>query len=116
MSFVHQFGIIDEFEKNKDYSKLQPQEYNCISVSDDIVNCWIYDCPNMVCYRGNDTSKIVKGFEVSGVVVIPPESLIKLVQIVETKTPKQHIDEASELINKIDTAIRQDKYMIHYIV
>ena len=33
----HEFGIIDSFEENKWYSNYEPEKYNCISVSDDLI-------------------------------------------------------------------------------
>jgi len=33
----HEFGIIDSFEENKWYSEYEPEKYNCISVSDDLI-------------------------------------------------------------------------------
>jgi len=33
----HEFGIIDYFEENKWYSAYEPEKYNCISVSDDLI-------------------------------------------------------------------------------
>ncbi|MCB2291364.1 hypothetical protein LGK97_16680 [Clostridium sp. CS001] len=35
-----QFGIINEFEKDKEYNDYEPQKYNCISIDDDILNAW----------------------------------------------------------------------------
>ena len=33
----HEFGIIDSFKENKWYSDYEPEKYNCISVSDDLI-------------------------------------------------------------------------------
>lgn len=36
-----EFGIIDSFCKDKDYSEeYAPHKYNCISIDDDVVNDW----------------------------------------------------------------------------
>lgn len=33
----HEFGIIDFWEENKWYSTYEPEKYNCIAVSDDLI-------------------------------------------------------------------------------
>ena len=113
MPCVHQFGIIDNFDKQKIYKDFEPEKYGCVTVSDDIVSLWCYHTETMLCYTG-DTTKISRGLAMCGVTIIPPESLTKFVQIVETKTPRLHAAEVDELIKAIDKAIRQDKYMIHF--
>lgn len=115
MAFVHQFGIIDEFEKGVVYTSDDPQKYHCIMVDDELLGSWINNCSNILCYEGKNTSRISWGISNIGVTVIPPESLVSLVQMVEAKTSRLHIDEVKELIDFIDTAIRQNKYMIHFI-
>lgn len=35
---VHEFGIIDDYNIQKDYGYYAPEEYNCISVDDDLIN------------------------------------------------------------------------------
>ena len=34
----HDFGVIDYFEENKWYSDYEPEKYNCISVSDELID------------------------------------------------------------------------------
>ena len=39
MPCVAEFGIIEEFEKDKDYSsEYEPQKYNCVAIDDGIIN------------------------------------------------------------------------------
>ena len=33
----HNFGVIEKFEEDKWYSDYEPKKYNCISVSDDLI-------------------------------------------------------------------------------
>ncbi len=40
MACVAEFGIIDDFDRNRDYSTYEPQIYNCIAIQDDIINDW----------------------------------------------------------------------------
>ena len=44
MPCVAEFGIIEEFDKDKDYSsEYEPQKYNCVAIDDDILNDWWED-------------------------------------------------------------------------
>lgn len=114
MSCVHQFGIIKEFDKNKEYSAYEPDICEkIVSVDDDIVSLWYFDTMNMICYTGN-TTKLSKGINMCGATVIPPDSLYRLIEIVERRTPRDKQEDTDELIRLITSAIRQDKYMIHY--
>jgi hypothetical protein len=40
MSYVvAQFGIIDEFDENKDYG-YEPEKYHCVAINDDFIGDW----------------------------------------------------------------------------
>jgi len=38
MPCTHEFGILDEFDKRKEYKDYEPHKYNCISIDDDLIN------------------------------------------------------------------------------
>ncbi|WP_201259619.1 hypothetical protein [Tissierella sp. P1] len=41
MACVAEFGIIDKFEKDKDYSlEYESKKYSCIAIDDDILDDW----------------------------------------------------------------------------
>lgn len=114
MPCVAQFGIIDEFEKDKDYSsEYEPQKYNCIAIDDDILNDWwneliliktyfhSYDRPSFALARW-------------GVTLIPPESLEAFYNIVSTDRRSKTSKELIDLIALLQRAISQNKYIIHY--
>ena len=74
----HEFGIIDAFEENKWYSEYEPEKYNCISISDDIIEELII--------KFNDELMTIKtyfqvatqpgtGLDYCGITIIPPDSL-----------------------------------------
>lgn len=35
---AHEFGIINDFNTQKDYGDYAPEEYNCITVDDELIN------------------------------------------------------------------------------
>lgn len=38
MPCLHELGIIDDFDHQRNYSDYTPQKYHCVSVDDDIIN------------------------------------------------------------------------------
>lgn len=114
MPCTHEFGIINEFDRKAQYNCYEPSICDeLVSIDDDIVNLWYFDTLNMICYT-NDITKLAKGLNMYGVTIIPPESLYKFIEIAEKKTPLDKREKTDKLIKLITTAIRQDKYMIHY--
>jgi len=113
MPCVAEFGIIDEFEKDKDYSCYEPQKYNCIAIDDDILNDWwneltliktyfhCYNRPNFALARW-------------GVTLIPPESIAAFYNIVSTDKSSKPSKELIDLMVLLRKAISQNKYVIHY--
>lgn len=114
MSCVAQFGIIDKFEKDKDYSaEYDPQKYNCVSIDDDLLNDWwnqlvliktyfhCYDRPNLALARW-------------GVTLIPPESLKSFYMIISNDKRSKSSAELINLMLLIRTAISKNRYVIHY--
>lgn len=114
MPCVAQFGIIDKFEKDKDYSSnYEPQKYNCVAVDDDILNDWwkdltiiqtyyhCYDRPNFALDRW-------------GVTLIPPKSLEALYSIVSKDVRSKSSVELIDLMVLLRKAISENKYVIHY--
>lgn len=74
----HEFGIIDSFEENKQYSDYEPEKYNCISVNDDLIEELIikYNEELMAIKTYYQvTSQPGTGLDYCGVTLIPPESL-----------------------------------------
>lgn len=113
MSCIAEFGIIDNFEKNKEYSEYEPQKYNCIGINDDFLNDWwknlvliptyfiSYDKPNI-------------GLNRWGVTLIPPKSLESLYNIISNDRRASSSKELIDLMGLIRKAIDQNKYVIHY--
>lgn len=114
MPCVAEFGIIDKFEKDKDYSNnYEPQKYNCIAIDDTIIDDWwnklitiktyfhCYSRPNFALARW-------------GVTLIPPESLEDFYDIVSTDKRSKSSKELIDLMKLLRKAISENKYVIHY--
>ena len=113
MACVAQFGIISEFEKDKDYSDYKPKKYNCVAINDDILDDWwneltliktyfhCYSRPNFALAR----------WELR---LFPPESLDEFYNIVSKHTKSKSSIELIDLMILLRKAISENKYVIHY--
>lgn len=114
MTCVAQFGIIDEFEKDKDYSsEYEPQKYNCIAIDDDILNDWWNELILIKTYF-HSYSRPSFALARWGVTLIPPESLEAFYNIVSTDRCSKTSKELIDLIALLRRAISENKYIIHY--
>ncbi len=109
-----QFGIIDQFEKLKDYSlDYEPLKYKCVAISDDILNDWwselILIKTYFHCY--NRPSYALARW---GVTLIPPESLEPFYIIVSKDNRSNSSEELIGLMALLRRAISENKYVIHY--
>ena len=108
-----EFGIIDCIEPDKDYSKYEPEKYNCISINDCYFDDWWPKLSVMKTYF-HSLSCPASGLARYGVTLIPPESLAAFQDILlSDKKEKEDLRLVSldELIGK---ALREKKFMIHY--
>ena len=113
----HEFGIIDFFEENKWYNKYEPEKYNCISVSDDLIEELIikYNEELMVMKTYFQvTTQPGVGLDYFGVTFIPPESLRQFREIIVKANDHYQSKELKLLIEKISDAISKNRYLIHY--
>ncbi|CAM4056842.1 short-chain dehydrogenase [Cohnella lubricantis] len=113
MPCVHEFGILDEFNKQKEYIDYEPQKYNCISVDDDIINSLNPNLSIMKTYFHSFT-RPEYGLAYWGITIIPPESLSVFYDIVTSSKHFKKSSELHELASKIIRAKEESKYMIHY--
>ena len=113
----HEFGIIDFFEENKWYSDYEPEKYNCISISDDIIEELII--------KFNDELMTIKtyfqvatqpgtGLDYCGITIIPPDSLRQFRDIIIKANSQYQSQELKLLIEKVSDAMSKNKYLIHY--
>ena len=113
----HEFGIIDFFEENRWYSEYEPVKYNCVSVSDDLIEELItkYNEELMAIKTYFQvTTQPGTGLDYCGVTLIPPESLKQFRDIIIKANNHFKAKELQLLTEKITEAITGNKYLIHY--
>ncbi|HDR7794467.1 TPA: short-chain dehydrogenase [Bacillus luti] len=113
MACVHDFGIIDDFDQQKNYNDYTPEKYHCISVDDDIINSLNPHLSIMKTYF-HSVKNPEYGLAYWGVTIIPPESLSRFYETVTSSRFFKHSAELNELASKIVQATAEKKYMIHY--
>lgn len=114
MACIAEFGIIDEFEKDKDYSlEYEPQKYNCIAIDDNILNDWWNE---LILIKTYFNSYCRPKFALArwGVTLIPPESLDDFYNIVSKDKRSKSSKELIDLMILLREAILENKYIIHY--
>jgi hypothetical protein len=113
----HKFRIIDSFEENRWYSEYEPEKYNCVSVSDDLIEELItkYNEELMAIKTYFQvTTQPGTGLDYCGVTLIPPESLKQFRDVIVKANSQYQSQELQALIEIITDAIKKDKYLIHY--
>ncbi|MGE7921264.1 short-chain dehydrogenase [Viridibacillus sp. NPDC093762] len=113
MSCVHEFGILDDFDKQKNYIDYKLQEYNYISVDDDIINCLMEQLSIMKTYF-HSFKRPEYGLAYSGITIIPPESLSLFYDVVTSSRYFAKSVELQELASIIIKAIEVKNYIIHF--
>lgn len=109
----HEFGTIKDFDKDKDYSEYKPDDFNCISVDDELVLGFMKYLKNLKTYHHSFNKKST-GFAYNGVTIIPPQSLMLFYDIVTTSNRFRKSDELANLGSLILSAKKDNKYLIHY--
>ena len=121
MSCCLHFGIIQNIEQKKNYCpnpnghidfKDVLKLYNCISVSDDIVNDWIPLTTNMPTFLFSLDNEY-KGLDHYAVTLIPPNSVkmfLETVSFYQKEKPGEKT--IKELISLLKIAIENNKYII----
>lgn len=113
MPCVAEFGIIDEFEKDKDYSSYEPEKYNCAAIDDDILNDWWSELTFIKTYFHSYKRP---GFALArwGVTLIPPESLEAFYEVVSKDKRSKSSEQLIDLMVILRKAISDKKYIIHF--
>ncbi|PKG23266.1 short-chain dehydrogenase [Niallia nealsonii] len=113
MPCVHEFGIIDDFNREKNYNDYTPQKYHCISVDDDIIQS-LYEHLSIIKTYFHSFTRPEYGLAYYGITIIPQESLSIFYDVVTSSRYFKQSAELSELALKIIQAKEEQKYMIHY--
>ena len=109
-----EFGIIDEFDRNKDYgNEYKPEKYRCIAICDDALNAWWEHLKDMDTFF-HTYKRPEKGLARWGITLIPPASALQLRNVIDTYTEVPYKADAAEIISLLDEAIEKHMYIIHY--
>lgn len=117
MPCIHRFGIIDWLEEY-DEDEFDPKKYNCTSLDDDFLGeiyhaGFKYKIEKLETFIQN-TNRPSKDLDYYGTTLIPPKSLEYFLNIIVEENIKYKSKELEMLIEKISTAIKENKWMIHY--
>lgn len=113
MSPTHEFGTIDNIKNQQDFEQYNPEKYNCISVDDEFVESLVEKLLGMKTYF-HSMDRPEFGLSYFGVTLIPPESSPIFNNVVTSSKKFRNSEELNELALKIQLAIQEKKYMIHY--
>lgn len=113
MPCVHEFRILDDFDKQKDYIEYESQEYHCICVDDDIINCLLEQLSIMKTYF-HSFHRPEYGLSNCGITIIPTTSLSLFYDVVTSSMYFAKYAELQELASIIIQAIKGNKYIIHF--
>lgn len=112
---AHEFCIISDFDKNKDYGKgvCYIEEDSCVIIDDDAIYSWRERIQTMKSYF-HRYSRPATGLDWWGITIIPPESLDLFYDIVENNTNSEFIEEVPPLLKIIIKAKENNNYIIHF--
>lgn len=109
-----EFGIIDNFAPDKKYNEYEPEKYHCVAIDDDrYMNDW-WDSLFMIRTYNMSLEQPQWALSRWGITLIPPESLPALLSIVSQDKRIYEDKNLVRLAEKIQAAIEEHKYMIHY--
>ncbi len=108
-----EFGIIYDFNPEKEYSDYEPEKYNCVSIDDEYINDWWEQLLRIPTYNMS-IKQPQNALSRWGVTLIPPESLPLLLQVVESDPRIQKDGMLAALAEQIRKAMIEHKYMIHF--
>ena len=113
----HNFGILEQFEENKWYQEYEPEKYNCISVDmdvmDEVFGAYREELVAIKAFACVSTQPI-QGLDECSVTLIPPQSLEVFCNIIVMANKSLHSEELVLLIDKIQEAIKNNQYLIHF--
>lgn len=113
----HDFGIIERFENDKWYVQYEPERYNCISVDmevmDKIFETKLDDLMKIKAFACISTQPIY-GLDECGVTLIPPDSLPLFCELIAKANSQYKLQQLDLLTGKIQDAMKENKYLIHF--
>ena len=118
MAYIHEFGIINCIEKDKEYIHYEPEKYDCIIVDGDLIDELSttdfgkkIDTLKTFAHNTNRPNNNLAYF---GITLIPPSSHKQFLNIVREANDDYKSEQLEKLIKKIGEAIKEDEWMIHF--
>ncbi|MFJ7730876.1 hypothetical protein ACIQXF_03200 [Lysinibacillus sp. NPDC097231] len=118
MAYIHEFGIVTCIEKDKNYVRYEPENYNCIGVDGDLFDeLFSKDFGKKMHHLetfAHNTNRPFKSLAYCGITLIPPSSQKQFLNMVSEANNEYKSEELEKLMKKIAAAIKEDKWMIHF--
>lgn len=105
----HEFGIIKTFCFHDEYRDYEPEKFDCISIDDEYIEPLIEKLTELDTFYFTG-KRPQKGLNYYGITLIPPESLAVFQKILRQEGQPMFWP----LSEKIDEAIGQNRFMIHF--
>ena len=109
----HEFGILQDFDKDKIYEKYEPEKYNCVSVSDELIAAVVPYLKNMKTYHHSFNNKSL-GLAYTGITIIPTSSITFFYDLVNTLNKLRQSHELAVLLVVLMDAKINNKNIIHF--
>ena len=118
MPYVHEFGIVARIEEFKDDTRYEPEKYGCVTVDGDLIDelCTTdfgEKIDNLKTFA-HSTNRPYNNLCYFGITLIPPSSHAYFLKIVYEANDDYKSEQLENLIKKIDEAIKENKWMIHF--
>lgn len=119
MPYVHEFGIIARIEEVKDDIGYAPEKYGCITVDGDLIDelCTTTDfgkkIDNLKTFA-HSTNRPYNNLCYFGTTLIPPSSHAYFLNIVCEANDDYKSEELENLMKKINQAIKENRWIIHF--
>lgn len=107
MAYTDEFGIIDHFDRKKEYYSYEPEKYHCIVIDGEEIDAIWEDILKLKCYW-HKMDQLRNGLARYGISIIPVESFDLFIEIV---AKRKNLDSLLQLIRK---AQKEGKAMIHF--
>ena len=112
-----EFGIIDNFDKNNDYTGYHPDKYHCVAIDDDLyINDWWKALSQLDTFNVYKKGVLQpqKALSRWGITIMPPSSLPVFLDIITSDKRSKKDKHLIALKKLVHQAILDGKYMIHY--
>ena len=105
----HEFGIMQDLPKGR-YDTYEPEKYDTIVAVDMEIIDKILPIAVFIPTFAHSTKEPFNGLNETGITLIPPDSAVKLAELLETSS----VNGLSKLIKLLREAYEESKFVIHF--